>query len=352
LANTNLVEQTKNQRLSIQPEATIGTFAMSPTASNLVPAMDPTFNIDRGTRLNSRAATVDGYAGEMIGAPGSFGATVSFGMEFHETETEATALPYWAKTLLACGFEVTGTSLTPNFALVPSTKRVTNFTDTFSDSNPCALSMQIGLLNNGTDTALQLAGCTGKADFSFRTGEIIKANCTFHGKVQNSTVVTSITNGIATGSLDAGIGIPYVCKDMNFGFVDLTSSTAISLTAVQEVTLSSNINLAEVPDPSAAQGFSTSAPLWDESATLTMNFAYNSTTAINTWQRFLDGGRFSFNMTAQGANGRDLRFNFPKIQLSECAVQDQNGYRVLACTFKIVRDINQNDLFSIVYLGA
>lgn len=345
MANAGVI-QGKTNRLVILPETTVGTqrsIADLVASGSVVPAESVAFSPDRGNRIISRAGVVDGRAGEMIGAVGTWGWSVGFSSEIHEV-TETTTLPYWAKLALACGmsgsaFDSTGPTY---FRLEPTTAHVSNYVDNYTGTgkNPCSLTMYHGIADNATNDRYEITnGAVGSFTLNMNAGERITCDYTFKGRQDSSTALLfdgSANPVLTVGSADAGVGIPLTVKNFTLVCTDLTDSATITLPDVQSIVIATNANVADVLDAQQANGFGVSPVLWDEAPTLTMTCAFNSDTDLTFMNRFKQGGTFSLVITAPGTN-RKITIDCPIMQLVEVGTPKVNGWLGYELQFKLVR---------------
>jgi hypothetical protein len=221
-------------------------------------------------------------------------------------------------------------------------------TDGFTNPFPVSLA----LLNNNTDandeptgdsdSAHYVRGCTGNATFNLTTGEIAQIAFSFKGLVEDDKLIdTSVSNVMANGSFAQIGNAPFVVKDATLVFTDNASSSAVAVTALNDVTIEMNAN---VPDVTSAnvdgnQGFDVSPVFWDESPTVSFTIAETNASDDVIFQRLFSGDTFDIQLTltTPDAAGVSIKFDINTLQQTDVTVGETNGYATYSITGKCVR---------------
>ena len=367
-----VVRQNKLRRLVFAPEDALGTFQTLTPTSLVVPASDVSFTPSRGSRVISREALVDGFHGEAPGAIGSWAWEVSFTSEIHHyaSYTPEDYDVYWTQLLQGCGFKAEDNG-SDTITLYPTMAPIGNWdpgaaTDGFT--NPAALSF--GLLNNNTDANDEPAGdsdsahftrgCVGNVSFQFTAGQIATMQFSFKGLVQNDTLIdTSVTNVMQTGSFTQIGGAPYVVRDAVLVFTDNSTTNAVTVTALNNVSIDMGANVPDVECANVAgnYGFDVSPVFWDSSPTVSFTIAETNASDDVIFQRLFSGDTFDIQLTLANPDvpAATIKIDINTLQQSDVSVGNTNGYATYSINGKCVRavgDGTDDALMQITYTYA
>jgi hypothetical protein len=355
-----VVRQNKLHKLVFDPEATLGTFEAPDASSLVIPAENVSFTPSRGTRIISRTSLLDGYAGDVSGAVGTWAWTLGFDCEVHDTDNVPnTLVPYWGKLLVGCGFKASD-DLSSTITFSPTTTEIGNYS-AGAVTNPAGMSISYLHNNNElSDTAHQARGCTGVATLNMTTGERFMMNFAFNGLVVDDELIkTDDPNISAFGSYAQLQGSPFVVKNMTCTFTDNLTAAAVTVVALNSLTINTG---AETPDVTNAcgsgdYGFAVSPVFWNSSPTVNFTIADTDSTDDYIFQRFFSGDTFniSVTLTAIGGSGNTIEVSLPSVQFEDVSLGEQNGYSTYTISGKAVRavgDGTDDALMQIIYTYA
>jgi len=351
MSNTN-IHQDKLSKLVFQLQPTLGTATGLTDANNdlnIVPAQDVSLARDRGTRLISRAALRDGFAGEVCGVFGSLGSTLTFTTELYDVGDDIT-LPYWGRLLLACGHEaLVGEIGVDDFTIfTPSIRRHANFTAGSAPDDallPPAVATFGWMTYVKGDATLPIYtqdvyDSTGSVEFSFTVGERATMTCTMVGR-QSATLVTADTSSAwdDIGEFEGGNQChPYVVKGIKAVLTD-TDGT-VDTSTLEEVTITSNAATPDNPQPTAEDGFGISPVLFDEAPGVTMTLGASAANIPRLWAAFRTGATMSLEVelaSSVATSTRTVTFFVQALQYEDVVWGESNGYRTLQLTARAVR---------------
>ena len=350
MANTTGVRQSKLKRLVFAPQTTIGTAETLDASTLAIPVIGtPEMSPSRGTKRISRADVLDAYAGEAIGVIGSVGWTASWSTEIHDT-SGPTYYPYWAQILMCAGHEGDYDAGTSTVTFKPTTKELVNWAaPTTADSDPACAT--IALLHNhndsGNDAYSVMYDSVGSVGFNFTTGERATMDCSFSGRVEAGGLYNTGSIDIAsTGSFGQIQGAPFVCKAMNVTLTDNTSSQVVTTVAINNVVISSNIEMSDVNDMTDAHGFALSPSFQNSGASVAFEVADGggaTGTERYLMQNLLAGNQMAMTLGITGSAGRSVEFNAGKIQFDDVGFGETNGYSTFTVNGTCVRTAGTND---------
>lgn len=350
MANAS-VYQTRNQRLVFQPETTLGTAAVLNSNSYLIPAEGVELNpAGRGTGIISRAGVNDGYPGSVMGAPGSFGSTLTFKSEIFDI-SGTNIDTYLSLLLQACG-HVRIESPANTWTHAPTSLPFGNYSSEIQ--TPFALTF--GLLqdvdNAGTsDYAMYMTGSTGKVSFEFASGERAMANFDFVGKSAD-TFITKGVSATTTGTFAAGSSTPMVVKGITATMTDNDTSAILDTIALKSITIDSGAETPDVEDPEQPNGFGVSPVLYNKAPTVSMKVGATNTNNDYFWSNFKNGSQIEIDIELTGAGGRSYTLNIPKVQFTGLKFEDSNGYVSYSVEGEIVRNLGASDIYTFTIVQA
>ena len=357
MSNT-VLRQNKLQKLVFEPEATLGTVETFDSSSLVIPAENVSFSADRGTRLIDRTSLMDGFAGDVSSALGTWAWSLSFDCEIHDCgNTQDTLTGYWPRLMGTCGWRIEddGASL----LMYPTTRELGDFS-AGANTEPFGGSFGYIHNNNGTsDTAHYARGCTGVASFNLSTGERAMINFAHVGLVVGDKLIDTATADLsAVGDYSQIQGSPFVVKNMTCTFTDNLTSTAVAVAALSDVSISSGAETPEVQDACGTgnYGFAVSPVFWNTSPTISFTIADTNATDDYFFQRLFSGDTFSINLQigAQGSSNY-IEFNMPTVQFQDVSNGEANGYSTYQIEGKCVRvpgDGSNDSLMQIEYFYA
>ena len=355
MASTSKARQNKLVKLAMAPETTVGTYVPLTTSTFVLPitSFSPP-SPDRGTRLISRNATMDGFGGGMLGVIGSFGWTISAEAEIHAPGIDGN-LPYWLPMLLASGHECNPGGTEGDFTVLDitptlSNQEIANFSSADNEHPPCTVSLS-WIRNNDQveDTVIRMRGCTGATTFNLVTNEMAKISTTFVGLLQNNELLdSSDVNVSALG--DYPTTKPYVVKSITLQLLDDTA-TPVSAYGLRNLTFSTGFETPENIDPTETWGYSISPPILNADPTL--SFAISNTSTVDQYlaDAMLAGALFSINVTlVSETDDNRLRFIFPTCQYTGISEVDNGGLADYQIEAVVVRTPGDDQLYTIQHL--
>lgn len=332
MANSS-VYSSKPKKLVFQPEGTSGTAQTLNGSSVILPASNISLTRDRGTRVISRAAVMDGQAGEIEGCPGSFGSSISFDCELHDID--ASASPYWVQLLYAAGFE--GAISSPTNTLTLSNKKVVDY----SAGSPCSATFAlITEVNDHTaDYREQTFGVTGNASLTLNAGEIA---------ILNFSGVGLLGDFIDVGTTDlSSIGTTTGLTNCPFKVLSVTATLTpdggsdLGVVDLSTLTVNMNTTTPDVADPRQAKGFAVSPVLSLEAPTVSFTLAATPEYNASFLQALAAGTPFALEVTLVSSvsptTNNTIKVEIPFLQYTDVNFADANGYTTYEIEAKAVR---------------
>lgn len=353
MSNT-VLRQNKLQRLIMEPEATLGTAETFDASSLVIPAENISVSPDRGTRIIDRTSLLDGYAGDVSGSVGTWGWSMSFDAFVHDCgNTQNQLTGYWPRLLGSCGFKAVDDGSEIVFS--PTTAEIDDFSPG-ATTNPFGCSFGHFHNNNGTsDTVQFVRGATGVANFSLTTGEDMMINCSYVGLVSGGELIhTGTVDTSATGSYTQMQTPRFNVKNLTCTFTDNLTSTGVTVTALNDVTINSGAETPEVQEAcgSGNYGFAVSPVFWNTSPTVSFTIADTDAVDDYFFQRLFTGDTFSIEVTATAPSGNEITFSMPNVQFQNVSLGETNGYSTYQIEGKCVRlagDGTDDALMQVVY---
>lgn len=326
MANTS-VYQSKLKRLVWKPQATLGTAPSLDASAKVIPAYDVSVDRGRGTQIIERSAVMDGFAGSICGAVGSFGSNLSFTAEVHD---ENEAFPAWAHLLFLCGWEGSHHGDSGVTTLRPSNKQL----DDWSGTKPGAGTFgYFTLVGDGVDDNRQIVNnFTGNAKFVINAGERLEIQIAGVGTNDAEEWERGTYTTVGTSGVDFGCA-PLICKGIE---VKLDGSEGAAV-AVRSIEIDCNTATPDVPDPSKPQGFAISPVFWNESPQVSIGLGASDDGDDLFFDKFFAGTSMSLTAKFDAPSGRELEFVIDKIQFTGVTYGNNDGYASYDLVGSVVR---------------
>jgi len=343
--------------------------ATTPAVYDVLPVIDDTdMPLDRGTLLISRANTIDGFAGEMCGVPGSWGYSPSFTVEIHEQldGLNIASWPYWMRLLLCSGHEAeyNNDTVFVEYEITPSTRNIRDLTaQALGTVDGTTYGPYLGTLqriryssteSNTNNTREESYDTVFGATFNLESGE--RATITFDGKgslagdPQKANLSQWFPLGATGTNLKSGVGCsPFVVKNIK---IEIDEEEPVSLASLE---FNTNAQLDDVVDPREENGFGASNVIWEEAPTVSFNIAeeiWNTSNASlkNILLKMKTGASVAIKVELTSPSGDSfLEFSFPRCQYSEVTRSPREGFAAYDVTTKVVRSPGQENQYTIKY---
>ena len=353
MSSTTKARQNKLVKVGIAPETTVGTYVTYDANTKLIPIVNTAApDHSRGTRLISRATTLDGFAGGMEGVIGSMAWTYTAEAELH-AQPQGENEPYFLYMLCASGHETVGTTSGSSdiITFTPSTAEISAFSTSSNDHEPCSVSLTFVRNHDQVeDTAIRIRGATGATTFSLTANETAKISTTFVGLIENDELLDSSDVDIsALGTFPTTK--PFVVKAINLTLTD-PSTGAQSVYGLQNFDFTTGFETPDFIDPTETWGFGVSPPILNVEPTV--SFSVMNTNPIDEYfaTKLLAGTKFAIEVTLNSEAGADactLEFDLPQLQFDSVTEADVGGLAGYSINARVVRTPGQEALYSIIY---
>lgn len=359
MSTSNSMNPSKLRKLLIDGEQTVGTYEPLTSNTFIVPVTTfPTMAIDRGKAMIDRTGLFDGQAGDVDSIRGSSAWSATFDMELHDPGSKYN---YWALFMLGCGFQLEEQTDTPGLGdtsalFTLSNKVYANFNSAATDHPPITLSATVVQNRNETDDyAMRMRGTTGVATFNLATGDTAKLSVAAKGLVVNAAL--DADDFLDNSDIDvSGFGTtsnwatPFVVKNINLTILDETSTPRTI--CLQSITVNINSNHPDFECPSEEYGFEISPVFHDTSPTVDLEFPDGSEVQPWVFAQFRSGAVFSLQAELISGSGRNLFFNFNRLQFQTVTLGDSGGFVNYSVSTKAVRDPGQpaSSLMQVLYI--
>lgn len=354
MSNTNL-RQAKLHKLVMEPEATLGTAETLDASSLVIPATDVSMSPDRGSRVIDRTSLMDGFAGDVEGAIGTWAWSLSFTSEVHDCgNTVNTLSGYWPRLLGSCGWRIEDDG--SNLTCYPTTVELGDFS-AGATTDPFGATFGYIQNNNGTsDTSMRSRGSTGTVDIDMSVGQPMTLSCNYKGLIVADKLLDTATADLsAVGDYSQLQGSPFVVKNLTCTFTDNSTSSTFDVTALSSLSISSGAEVPDVEDAcgSGDYGFAVSPVFWNSSPTVSFTIADTNVTDDIIFARLFSGDTFSIVATIGSPDSDNfITVTLPTVQQTDVTLGEANGYTTYEIQGKCVRaagDGTNDALMQIVY---
>jgi len=324
------LRQSKIKRFAILPQTDCSTYNSNVTSAGIaLPVIEFTANLDRGTGLISRADLMDGYGHEVDGVMGSNGWSLSATSELFLLPDNATVdYPSWAIMLLACGMAGTLDSGADTITLAPSVKPPAT-TTLVGSSDPVALSGVMWAQGDGSNDFRHLfKSISGTWSMNLPTGERATIQYDLKGLIQEDSSAIARLSGNMNSSnsfQSAGGAAALVVKGITASIPDSSGTTPVAL---QNLTLTYNASIPDVPNPLDSHGLGYGKPILAEAPTVEFSIGVQpSQNDVYFWTQYMSGTPVAITITlTSGVAGRDLVISLPRVQYTQPSLGEADGY--------------------------
>lgn len=313
--------QLKDQKLLWAPQSALGTPATPDANTTILPAENISFNLDRGSGLQSRSGINFGGPGSPAPVMGSIGWSVNFDAEIHDSVNPVNPS---LTPLIACGMICKDDGGEAVFTLAHSACSLKGW----SGSLPEGPGVGTAYLVENCGVTYKAQDVTGKFSLSFEADSRILANYEMKGRIPQTGDVTDCIT--ATTGTEKGWGTtehytdPMFCEGLT---VSINGSVPTNL---QSFNVDVDLNIEDQNDQASTGGMGIIKPQLDEYITFTFTAAQDSNNEKDFWDRALQNQDCEIVVKATSLNGGELTLTLSTCRFAPPTVEDVTGRRYYA----------------------